>query len=438
MRRQATCNLLTSLSYPPWTKDVERVVYMTRDGEKRTPFYDYVRPSGVRTAGPRHSATTCRFQHLPEEVQLYILTMCSASTLFQLMHVSSKLRIEASKLFWAKENAYFLVESQWLLNEAYPGDSFWDMAFPARVQNVEVEYSPETSNEICLRQDEGGVEIQRNLITAFWVTLKRRFPSVTRVILNQNEENTRPMYKNEPFPPALQLLVRACPTEIKVSVLFLEKKKQEVLDRAETIDWRTATWQRSQFWQTSSGEWDKRKPDECRQTILMPPKQFRGPVGQFGELQYQCYKRIPLQRYGLWPLMVEALDRHYFDEGRNEAFSCLLPSCTAYFSLAGDWPLHAAKVHYQEWQSLLEILPSTSVGFYIRERSQALDKKTREVQAQFKEIRDTWFRDDETTQRAIQRSWMEQLNSDPAWETKGTGTNSSLWEDFMEELYSNY
>ena len=89
-----------------------------------------------------------------EEIQLHILAMCSTSTLFQLMHVSSKLRIEVSKLFWAKGDAYFLAEAQWLLDEAYSGHSFWDMDFLTHVQNLEVEYQPVISQAICVQQDE--------------------------------------------------------------------------------------------------------------------------------------------------------------------------------------------------------------------------------------------------------------------------------------------
>jgi hypothetical protein len=99
MRRQAICNLLTTLSYPPWTKGLDRAVYMTPDGEERIPFYAYIQPTGVGTNTLQHSTTLWAFRQLPAEIQLHILTMCSASTLFQLMRVSSKLRTEASKLF---------------------------------------------------------------------------------------------------------------------------------------------------------------------------------------------------------------------------------------------------------------------------------------------------------------------------------------------------
>jgi hypothetical protein len=411
---------------------------MTTAGEALIPFSAYVQSSGTCTAIPRHSITPRGFYQLPEEIQLYILAVCSTSTLFHLMHVSAKLRIEASKLFWAKEDAYFSVEAHWLLHGAYSGHSYWDMAFLAQVQNVEVEYTPTTSKSICPQQEDGTISIQQNLITAFWATLKGRIPNVKKVILNQNEENIGFGDETKYLPLAIQLLLQACPQDIEVSVLFLEKKQEAALDEAVTTDWRTATWQRCLYQQTRAGVWDKRKSDRLRQTIMMPPKQFKGPVGRFIEFRYQCYWNIPLQRFGLWPLMVEALDRHHFDMGRNESFCCQLAGCTAYFTRAGEWTVHAAEVHYQEWRRLMEILPNDSVGADLRERNRALDRKTTEVQENFKEMKEAWKIGDEATRDEIQRSWMEQLASDAAWETREKGEKSKLWLGYMEDLYSDH
>lgn len=74
----------------------------------------------------------------------------------------------------------------------------------------------------------------------------------------------------------------------------------------------------------------------------MPPNHFNGPVGRFRKLQYQSYYHIHLQEYGLWPLMVEALDRHFFDRGCNASIAYPLPSYEVYFNQAGEWTIHAA------------------------------------------------------------------------------------------------
>jgi hypothetical protein len=93
------------------------------------------------------------------------------------MHTSSKRRIEALKLFWGRMNVYFLVEAQWLLDKAYLGQLYENMAFIASVQNVEVEYQPLISRRICWKRDETR-EIQHALINVFWGSLKDKFPNV--------------------------------------------------------------------------------------------------------------------------------------------------------------------------------------------------------------------------------------------------------------------
>ncbi|PVH92908.1 hypothetical protein DM02DRAFT_259704 [Periconia macrospinosa] len=341
MHRYGVCNLLTTLSYPPWTKGLDRVVYMTQHGEERFPFYAYVQPNDVCTVNSHHNASFWSFSRLPAEIQVHVLAMCPASTLFRLMHTSLKLRTEALKLFWAKADTYFLVDAHWLINKAYPGDSMWDMAFLVQVQNVEIDYSSVLNNRICMRQEDERVEIQSNLVDIFWASLRDRVLNVKRVILNYNEGSTGREYGLDRIPLALRLLVEASPHGIETCVLFLERKQT-----SRPTTWRTATWRRCLLRRTEQGVWEEGNLEKFRKTILMPPKIFRGPVGSFGELLYQCYTKIPLQRYGLWPLMVEALDRHHFDVGRNEPFPCPVASCTAYFSKGGEWTIYAAEEHY--------------------------------------------------------------------------------------------
>lgn len=162
---------------------------MTTGGDERVPYHIHVRPSCIRTVASQHGANLSAYSQLPDELQLHILTLCSDSCLFQLMHTSSKLRIEASKLFWRRRDVYFLVEAQWLIEKAYPGQSYWDMAFLANVQNVEVECPGSISGQICRKRDEKR-EIQHALVHVFWASLQNRFPNAKTVIINHNEEIT--------------------------------------------------------------------------------------------------------------------------------------------------------------------------------------------------------------------------------------------------------
>jgi hypothetical protein len=50
-------------------------------------------------------------------------------------------------------------------------------------------------------------------------------------------------------------------------------------------------------------------------------------------------------------------------------------------------------------------------------------------------MREAWVAGDETAQEEIRQSWMEQLHHDAAWETQETGLKSTLWAEFMLDVY---
>jgi hypothetical protein len=239
------------------------------------------------------------------------------------------------------------------------------VAFTTYVQNVAVEYWPLASRKKCPRPD-GILKVQRSLITGFWAALKHRFPAVKKVILNHIGESVSSENDEGPFPMALQLLLQACPHDVECSVLIFKKRKPQY--NANTTSLPTIGWKQSLHRQVGVGAWDRNEPDKCRKTILMPPKQFKGPVGRYGKLLYNQYTKNPLHQYSLFPLVVEALDRYHFEMGRNDPFSCPLPSCEAHFDKAGQWTIYVAKAHFREWSSLLETLPS-SAGADLRKRS---------------------------------------------------------------------
>jgi hypothetical protein len=120
----------------------------------------------------------------------------------------------------------------------------WDMAFLANVQNIEVECLGSISQRICRKRDEKR-EIQHTLVHTFWASLQGKLPNVKTITMNHNEEGTNWDDEKEPFPLAVQLLLRACPQDVTRSVLFLEKQPG-------TTDWRTVTFERCLFGQTES------------------------------------------------------------------------------------------------------------------------------------------------------------------------------------------
>lgn len=258
------------------------------NGEQLVPFHLCVQPSAVQICSSSQISSFPQFGKLPAELQLRILALCSAPTLFQAMRVSSTLRIEASKIFWAAPDTYFYTED-WRLLEggSHPDHICHDLPFLAHVQNVEVEYHDGADNKIGpLRKFVPGepriMDIRHDLVRDFWKSLKKRFPNVKRVVINKHWESPPHRKDTKPVLWCLEILVRSCPPEIEASAFILEEKS--LLIDASTTTPRLKKWQRPLYQPTADGGWEKVSSDWNRKTILMPMKRFQGLVGEFERL----------------------------------------------------------------------------------------------------------------------------------------------------------
>ncbi|KAH8698077.1 hypothetical protein GQ44DRAFT_733407 [Phaeosphaeriaceae sp. PMI808] len=423
-----SCNLLAAIAQPPWKKELDWDLHMTMKWEKRIPFASYVQATSTITKDLiGHDAPSFRFDKLPPELQLRILNSCSARTLFQLMRVSSALRIEASKLFWANPNAYFLVGADWLLDGGYPGYQCLDLAFLHRVQNVEIEYCPSTNNDIYPRLDERS-NVQQDRVATFWGSLKRIFPQVKRVVINQNGEAG--IWRGDhPVPRPLQILIQACPLAIQVSALVVEIQYPPIASTSSTT-LPTNQWQRSIYQLTAENKLVQLESRHSK-TIIMPTRQFIGPVGKFERLRHQ-FSMLELQLYSLQALAIEALDRHYFDSGNNNPFSCPLRTCNAYFRKAGEWTIHAVNLHSQE-RICFSILPN-EIRAMFEEREKSLRKSEKEAKVQLGKISQEWQKAEEDKRKGIERIWAEQLYNNAG----SYAGNNMVWEDFLAWTRGDY
>ena len=89
-----TMSVTHAIQKAPWTKPLNWDLHTNPYGEPCIPFSLYVRSERTTsyTALPG-------FWILPTELQIRILFFCDAPTLFQLMQVSTAMRVEAKKLF---------------------------------------------------------------------------------------------------------------------------------------------------------------------------------------------------------------------------------------------------------------------------------------------------------------------------------------------------
>jgi hypothetical protein len=432
MLPEFTCNFLATLAHPPWTTALRRNVYMTLEGEERTPFSLYVQPSSAIVGSLSQTTLFLHFNALPDELQLRVLTFCPASTLFQLMRVSSSLRTEASKLFWAHPDAYFLVKAQWLLDGGYPGYTHSDLAFLAHVQNVQVEYELGAEDSICPLRDET-VEVQQDRITDFWKVFTKRCPRAKRVIVTQSWMSLPTRKETQSVPKALRLLLESCPLGITASSFVVEEA--DVCTGLYAAVLGVQKWQRVVHQLGADKSWEKTKVGQDWKAILVPAKRFTGPVGRFQEVQYRG-SLLVLEEDGLWPILVEALDRYYFEDGKSRGFLCPSAGCNEHFQKAGEWTIHAAELHNHEWRrdERLQLLPQAIRGEF-KERERILGEKRKKIEQEARKIHEEWERGGEQQQREIQCMWREQLENDAAWEMgedacyRGQG-----WQEFWEEM----
>ena len=346
--------------------------------------------------------------------------------------MSSVLRAEASKLFWANPKAYFLVSSNWLTDGAYPAYTHCNISFLPYVQNVLVDSREGTDQRIFPIHDETMV-VRPERITVFWNSLTKRCPNVKRVFIDQNWLSSPRRMESQQVPRALRILIHSSPSDIQTSTFIVEETNDTPTVCSASI-LSTPTCQRSLYRPSAGGIWALVKSPQPWKTILPPAKKFNGPVGRYQQLDYNR-TLTQLQRNGLWPLMVEALDRHYFYMGNNELFSCPSSTCNAYFQKAGEWTIHAAESHYNDWvtRDRFSILPR-ELRVEFEEREKALGRKEDEIRRIFNNMRDDWREGSVRKQREKERGWIEQLEKDMAWNTGTTPKESRLWQNLLQQM----
>lgn len=433
MLPQYACNLPAASSDAGNSVCSDWNLHVTSGWERRIPFCLHIHDHATATSSQQPEYLFPQFSKLPAELQVRVLTFCAPSTLFKARQTSSTIYVEASKLFWADLNTYFTVPARWLSEGGYPGYAWWDSSFQDYVQNVEIEYNSDTDRIICPRTDEK-TTIQQNQIKAFWTTFRKRFPSAKRVILNQNARIPPWWEDAAPVPLPLRVLTYACPLDIEVFALVLEEQVP-LANKNEPRVFPLTQWKRSLYRPGAGGAWEALSLGQLYRTVLMPPKQFSGPVGMFQQLDYRLFK-TSLRREGLWLLMIEAVGQHYFEYKQDNVLFCPSHGCNACFTKPGEWVIHAAEHHCREWRKL-EIVPDTLKATF-EECQSNLVKEDEDVVRCYKATKAAWNEDDEHKRKEIERGWMEQLDKDKAWDTGKTAKESKLWSHFSQQMSPNW
>jgi hypothetical protein len=261
----------------------------------------------------------------------------------------------------------------------------------------------------------------------------QRVPNIKQVVIVQNWLTPWWWDDQKPIPYPLQMLLQACPQGIQVAALILEEKP---FVKTTTPPLPSQQWQRSLYQPAAGGGWVQCHEIWYDTTVLAPPKQFNGPVGKYQKLAYE-FEKVSYQEHALWPLQIEALDRHHFDDKRNMPFTCPLPGCNTYIARAGEWSVHAAECHSGEWLkgSLTAALPEP-LALTFKSRIEALRAIKDNIYRQHDKLYEHWQTLGEQKREEILQTWIDQLNNDPAWDTGEKAEESRLYTQFLQNIYA--
>ena len=406
VRMPSTMAVTHAIQKAPYTKPLNWDLHTNPYGEPCIPFSLYVRSERTTsyTALPG-------FWILPAELQIRILYFCDAPTLFRLMHVSTAMRVEAKKLFWSFPDTWYLVEGHWLLFGGFPSEAYYATDFQLHAERLEVDF-PELN--VWLGEDD--IELApQPYIFRFWKTLQRRFPRVNNVILSESFCRSA----EEPLPYVLEMVAEMCPGGINVSTSYIK--------RAKNNDFRLerSLWQRNVANGGISDGWENVDQDWTRQSILLPPKKFCGPVGAYERSGY-IFNRLQLRESSQRALIIEAIERQHFHE-RYEPFSCCYPTCEVEFKQPGECISHSFESnHYQDAHPPVEM--KAAFDQHSKELERIREDAVREG------VEEGVGEEGSEQRRKLEQAFLHQLDRDPSYAHERPAKGSRLWFNYNQFL----
>jgi hypothetical protein len=395
--------------------------FTTNGGEILTPFAHYVQRDTTHVTNTNFPP----FLQLPRELQLRIVHFCDEATLFQLMHTSSVVRSDAKKLFWSNPNAWYHVSGEWLLAGGFTGHTPYAVDFLCNVQRVEIHFENIDSffddwidgERKLLYDEEQPARTLDEQIEDLWCLLGTLCPRLTHVVVSESA-------CRQAMRDALKTLVEKCPAPISVTASYLQRTlpgfnvKRHRVKKASTNNGTTI------HWPILDRNW-------TRQIILLPLKEFRGPVGAF----QRTYHALEIWGYrldSLRLLCVEVIEKHHFGT-EYRAFNCPKPGCPAYFTLPGQWPAHVDVSDGHEFEA--PVPPEYAIRIaenkeevrrtYYRDRWDAIDA-----------MRAQWGEDGSEQRRAVEHAFLQQIEQDPLYACSKPAKETVLWRDY--QMYMKY
>ncbi|KAH6613840.1 hypothetical protein C7974DRAFT_417591 [Boeremia exigua] len=321
-----------------WTEPLDFAIPVTSGGQFFKYFHQHISPLHFTTSGGHFG----KYSKLPVELQLRIIQLCDAQTLFQLMHTSHDLRTESKKLFFADQKTWYRLHADLLRNCSSPSELVHDAYFLASIEQLNLEFElsfnswyPEDWWETGAT-DEELIEIFDERINAgindFWQTVQRVCPRVKRIMLSTDDGR---LHGSPPMTDCCHRVAQLCPDGISLFFYAAEIGDDLSNCRRKRLLWRLTAGQGGKDTVITP----KLERPSLPGTIVVPPKKpYEGRVGAFIKAN-SLWEKFNDQRRAAELHRAAAIEKHYF-EGRHEPFSCLVTNCDAWFEQPEQYTTH--------------------------------------------------------------------------------------------------
>jgi hypothetical protein len=327
-------------------------LFLTRN-KQRTPFHYHLSPWQVAEPSPRSPRSFHRFSDLPTEIIFQIIQICDGPTWFQLMHVCTTTRAEASRLFWSQPDIWYYCGSEWWLSHTTGrlGLAQHCQMFANHVTQIEIDFAdfdtfadefrehPDGRRTWLAETPEHEARTAEGRATFFWDMVQKAFPSVQRVALTSNsrneDDNQIPLAEEvdlgEYSPIAAAVLL--APSHIAVFVGFRRSLRHELNNT------RLYRVEPGQTWTVVHELWDAN-------VVMMPPRRISADlVSKF--MRYLRAKEL----FNLTCIALEHLERESFARYTNgRGIGCPRRVCHGLrFLTRAEWINHLNQHPYIPW-----------------------------------------------------------------------------------------
>lgn len=364
-----------------WRNSLDSTFYMDHQGQLFKYFHQHIhqKPS-IGLKGSFH-----QYAKLPAELQLRIMQHCDAPTLFQLMHTTCGVRIEATKLFFSDPAIWYRLEADFLLQRPSAGELLYEPCFLASVKQLEIHspllnsrvWRPDLEGKMFQSSEECSEYVDKHIkanIQAFWCTIQQFCPQARRIMFTRDG---RSFPDKNVMIDCFQRMAQLCPQGLDVFFYTTEPPKEVICRRRKRILWRLKTSDEDMAMRiTPKPEKHSKAP---RLFVVPPQKPHRGRVGEFikARTDWDKYCR---QRFAAKFYQAAAVEQHYF-QGRHHPFGCSVADCDAWFDQPEQYTTHLLATRHgmgetPPGQAEALVTANTKLGLM-------LEKKLKESQDRF-------------------------------------------------------